>query len=163
MDCPARSRFARPLKWHGVTSKSRFTKPCGGTWTAFASGPRPSTPQLRDPCQTVLAGVGVSLEAFERNAAASLLPLTGAEAADLGVGTGNASLVYEIVLAQAFELCDNRAAEIFHTDYMPGVVATVPGWPASKVPIWSRISEPIWPCRATAGRQRSPITGVARS
>ena len=50
--------------------------------------------------------------------------LARAEAADLGVGVGKSSLVYEVVLAQALEFYDNRAAEIFHADYQPGVLAS---------------------------------------
>ncbi len=49
--------------------------------------------------------------------------LARAEAADLGVGTGKASLVYEVVLAQALELHEEKAAEMFNVNYMPGVRA----------------------------------------
>lgn len=49
--------------------------------------------------------------------------LARAEAADLGVGTGKASLVYEVVLSQALEFREDKAAEMFDANYMPGVRA----------------------------------------
>jgi RNA polymerase sigma factor (sigma-70 family) len=47
--------------------------------------------------------------------------LDRAEAADLGIGTGKASLVYEVILAQALEMRENKAAEMFENQYMPDV------------------------------------------
>jgi RNA polymerase sigma factor (sigma-70 family) len=47
--------------------------------------------------------------------------LERAEAADLGIGTGKASLVYELTLAQALELNENKAARMFEEQYMPDV------------------------------------------
>lgn len=73
--------------------------------------------------------VWVALEYhWKRLAQAEPLPfsrlLARAEAAELGVGTGKASLVYEVVLAQALEFRDNRAAELFHVNYLPSAVST---------------------------------------
>ncbi len=47
--------------------------------------------------------------------------LERAEVADLGVGTGKASLVYEVILAQALEFNESKAAEMFAVQYMPDI------------------------------------------
>jgi RNA polymerase sigma factor (sigma-70 family) len=47
--------------------------------------------------------------------------LQRAEAADLECGSGKASLVYEVVLAQALEFSERKAGELFEVQYMPGV------------------------------------------
>jgi RNA polymerase sigma factor (sigma-70 family) len=47
--------------------------------------------------------------------------LDRAEAANLGVGTSKASLVYEVILAQALEFNKSKAAEMFDVQYMPGI------------------------------------------
>jgi len=47
--------------------------------------------------------------------------LERAEAADLEVGTSKASLLYDVILAQALEFNENKAAEMFEIQYMPEI------------------------------------------